>query len=52
MYVAESTLDGPIEIGWVPAVSLTAATLGVLAIGLFSGPFIDAAIGAASCAAR
>jgi len=52
MYVAESTLDGPIEIGWVPAVSLTAATLGVLAIGLFSGPFIDAAIGAASSAAR
>ncbi len=52
MYLVEPTLERPVTVGLAPAVSLAAATLGVLAIGILSGPFINAAIIAANSLAR
>ena len=52
MYLVDSTLDRPVTVGLAPAVSLTAAALGVLVIGWFSGPFINAAVGAANTFTR
>ncbi len=47
MYLAEPATDSPVSVGLAPAVSLAAAALGVLAIGIFASPFIEAARGAA-----
>jgi NADH-quinone oxidoreductase subunit N len=52
MYTAEPTTDRPISVPLAPAVSLGAAALGVLIIGIFSSPFINAAIGAANAISR
>ena len=52
MYLAEPTSDQPVAVGLAPSISLAAAALGVLAIGIFSGPFITAAIGAANTITR
>ena len=52
MYLAEPASDRRVEIGLGPAVSLTAAALGVLAIGILSGTFIDVAVGAATTITR
>jgi NADH-quinone oxidoreductase subunit N len=52
MYLVEPTSERPVSIGLAPAVSLGAAALGVLLIGLFSNPFINAAVGAANTIAR
>ena len=48
MYLAEPTSDLRVQVGMAPAVTLAAAAIGVLAIGLLSEPFIRAATGAAS----
>jgi NADH-quinone oxidoreductase subunit N len=48
MYLDESTSDAKVEVGMAPAVSLAAAAIGVLVIGIFSSPFIAAAAGAAN----
>jgi NADH:ubiquinone oxidoreductase subunit 2 (subunit N) len=48
MYLAEPTAVGKVEIGVAPAVSLAAAAIGVVVIGIFSSPFIAAATGAAN----
>jgi len=48
MYLAEPTAEGKVEVGVAPAVSLAAAAIGVLVIGIFSSPFIAAATGAAN----
>ena len=50
MYLAEPTSDEKVQIQIAPAVSLAAAAIGVLAIGLLSEPFIRAATGAANTA--
>jgi len=47
MYLAEPATASPVSVGLAPAVSLAAAALGVLAIGIFASPFIEAARGAA-----
>jgi NADH-quinone oxidoreductase subunit N len=52
MYLVEPASERPVSIGLAPAVSLGAAALGVLLIGLFSNPFINAAVGAANTIAR
>jgi NADH-quinone oxidoreductase subunit N len=52
MYLEEPTTEQPVSVGLAPSVSLAAAALGVLAIGLLAGPFINAAIGAANTIAR
>jgi NADH:ubiquinone oxidoreductase subunit 2 (subunit N) len=50
MYLAEPAAEGQpvVNVGMAPAVSLAAAAIGVLIIGLLSGPFIQAATGAAN----
>jgi len=50
MYLAEPAAEGQssVSVGMAPAVSLAAAAIGVLIIGLLSGPFIQAATGAAN----
>ncbi|MFN8637200.1 MAG: NADH-quinone oxidoreductase subunit N [Chloroflexota bacterium] len=50
MYLAEPTEETEVQVGMAPAVSLAAAAIGVLAIGLLSEPFIRAATGAANTA--
>jgi NADH-quinone oxidoreductase subunit N len=47
MYLAEPASDQKVQVGMAPAVSLVAAAIGVLVIGLLSAPFIQAASGAA-----
>jgi NADH-quinone oxidoreductase subunit N len=47
MYLAEPTSETQIEVATAPAISLAAATLGVVVIGLLSSPFIRAATQAA-----
>jgi NADH-quinone oxidoreductase subunit N len=50
MYLAEPTEDTKVIVGMAPAVSLAAAAIGVLVIGVLSEPFIRAATGAANTA--
>jgi NADH-quinone oxidoreductase subunit N len=52
MYLEEPTSETKVQVGMAPAVSLAAATIGVLAIGLLSEPFIRAATGAANTIVR
>jgi NADH-quinone oxidoreductase subunit N len=52
MYLAEPTSDQKVQVGMAPAVSLAAAAIGVLVIGLLSAPFIQAASGAAGTIVR
>ncbi|MCC7372345.1 MAG: NADH-quinone oxidoreductase subunit N [Chloroflexi bacterium] len=52
MYLAEPTSDEKVQIQIAPAVSLAAATIGVLVIGLLSEPFIQAASRAAGTIVR
>ena len=52
MYLVEPTTDRRVSIGLSPAVSLTAAAVGVLTIGFFSELFINAATGAANTLTR
>jgi NADH-quinone oxidoreductase subunit N len=52
MYLAEPTSETRVQIATAPAVSLAAATIGVLVIGLLSEPFIRAASRAADTIVR
>jgi NADH-quinone oxidoreductase subunit N len=52
MYLAEPTSDQKVQVGMAPAVSLVAAAIGVLVIGLLSAPFIQAASGATGTIVR
>ncbi|MDP8923856.1 MAG: NADH-quinone oxidoreductase subunit N [Chloroflexota bacterium] len=52
MYLIEPVSDRPVRVGAAPAVSLAAAALGVMFIGVFSSPFIQAALGAATTIMR
>ncbi|MFN8521534.1 MAG: NADH-quinone oxidoreductase subunit N [Chloroflexota bacterium] len=52
MYLAEPTTEGPVTVGVAPAISLAAATLGVLAIGVFASPFIATTLSAATTLSR
>lgn len=52
MYLLDPVSDRPVHVGRAPALSLAAATLGVVFIGVFSSPFIQAALGAASTITR
>jgi NADH-quinone oxidoreductase subunit N len=52
MYLAEPTSEQKVQVGMAPAVSLAAAAIGVLVIGLLSEPFIRAATGAATTIVR
>jgi NADH:ubiquinone oxidoreductase subunit 2 (subunit N) len=52
MYLAEPTSETRVEVPMAPAVTLTAAAMGVLVIGLLSAPFIQAAAGATSTIVR
>jgi NADH-quinone oxidoreductase subunit N len=48
MYLGEPTSETKVQVDMAPAVSLAAAAIGVLVIGLLSSPFIQAATGAAN----
>lgn len=50
MYLGEPATESKVQVGLAPAVSLTAAAIGVLVIGVLSEPFIRAALGAANAA--
>jgi len=50
MYLREPASETRVQIGLAPAVSLAAAAIGVLVIGILSEPFINAAAGAANAA--
>jgi NADH-quinone oxidoreductase subunit N len=50
MYLGEPTTESRVQVGLAPAVSLAAAAIGVLVIGILSDPFIRAATGAANAA--
>jgi NADH-quinone oxidoreductase subunit N len=52
MYLLDPVTDAPVAVGPAPALSLAAATLGVVFIGIFSSPFIEAARGAATTILR
>ena len=52
MYLIDPVTEQPVRVGAAPALSLAAATLGVVFIGVFSSPFIQAALGAASTMTR
>jgi NADH-quinone oxidoreductase subunit N len=52
MYLAEPTSETKVQIATAPAVSLAAAAIGVLVIGLLSEPFIRAASRAADTIVR
>ena len=52
MYLLDPVSDRPVHVGRAPALSLAAATIGVIFIGVFSSPFIQAALGAASTITR
>ena len=47
MYLVEPSSDQRVQVPMAPAVTLAAAVIGVLVIGLLSAPFIEAATGAA-----
>jgi NADH-quinone oxidoreductase subunit N len=48
MYLVEPTEAGRVGVGLAPGLSLAAALVGILVIGPVSGPFITAALTAAS----
>jgi NADH-quinone oxidoreductase subunit N len=50
MYLGEPTSETKVQVGLAPTVSLVAAAAGVLVIGIFSEPLIQAAVGAANAA--
>jgi NADH:ubiquinone oxidoreductase subunit 2 (subunit N) len=50
MYLGEPATESKVHVGIAPAVSLAAAAIGVLVIGVLSEPFIRAATGAANAA--
>jgi len=50
MYLREPASETRVQVGLAPAVSLAAAAIGVLVIGILSEPFINAAAGAANAA--
>jgi NADH-quinone oxidoreductase subunit N len=50
MYLGEPSSETRVQVGVAPMVSLVAAAAGVLVIGFFSEPLIQAAIGAANAA--
>jgi len=50
MYLGEPASETRVQVGLAPAVSLAAAAIGVLVIGILSEPFINAAAGAANAA--
>jgi NADH-quinone oxidoreductase subunit N len=50
MYLGEPATESKVQVGIAPAVSLAAAAIGVLVIGVLSEPFIRAATGAANAA--
>jgi hypothetical protein len=52
MYLGEPSSEQRVQVGMAPGVTLAAAAIGVLAIGLLSAPFIQAATGAASTIVR
>ena len=52
MYLSEPTEQGKVEVGVAPAMSLAAAAVGVLLIGIISSPFIAATTGAANTIVR
>jgi NADH-quinone oxidoreductase subunit N len=50
MYLREPVSDMKVQVGLAPAVSLAAAAIGVLVLGVTSDWFISGAIGAANAA--